>query len=94
VGIARFARSWKKFKEVKAVDEEHQRWAIVGVRFIEFVSVTVLVFGLMWKGSDVLKLSLPDFMILYGAVGAVISELTARLLGRKSGKFPEKGKRR
>jgi len=43
----------------------------------------VFVFGFLWEGTEILKLSLPEFMMLYGASGAVISEFLARFIHRQ-----------
>lgn len=62
--------------------------AVTGLRVIEALCVGFFILGVMWQGADVLKLTLPQFLMLYGGVGAIISDLAARVLGRQqSGKF-------
>jgi hypothetical protein len=59
---------------------------------IELICVAAFLFGLLWQGADTLRLTVPQFMMLYGGVGAVVCEAMARLLNR-SAKFREQPKR-
>ena len=52
----------------------------IALRYIEGICVAVFVFGFLWEGAEVLKLSLPEFMMLYGGLGAVLSELFSRFI--------------
>lgn len=49
------------------------------IRYVEGICIAVFVFGFLWHGTEVLQLSFPQFMMLYGGTGALISELVARL---------------
>ena len=51
----------------------------LALRYIEGICIAVFVFGFLWHGTEVLKLTLPQFMMLYGGTGAIISEALARL---------------
>jgi len=53
------------------------------IRAIEIFCIAVFIFGLLWEGTEILKLTMPEFLMLYGASGAIISEGVARLLQRK-----------
>lgn len=62
----------------------------VGIRYLEGICIAVFVFGLLWEGTEILKLTLPQFLMVYGSAGAVISELMARFtLGRIKKKTKE-----
>lgn len=49
-------------------------------RYIEGICIAVFVFGFLWHGTDILQLTFPQFMMLYGGTGALISEGLARLI--------------
>jgi len=62
----------------------------VGLRYLEGICIAVFVFGLLWEGVEILKLTLPQFLMVYGGAGAVISELMARFtLGKIKKKTKE-----
>jgi len=62
----------------------------VGIRYLEGICIAVFIFGLLWEGTEILKLTLPQFLMVYGGAGAVISELMARFtLGRIKKKTKE-----
>ena len=65
------------------MNEESKQNAYVASRIIECLSIAVFVFGFLWEGTEVLNLSMPEFMMLYGGTGAVISELLSRLFLRR-----------
>lgn len=74
----------EKIQEVKQKEEvidsyEVKKSAYIGFRFIEGLCIAVFIFGLLWEGTETFKLTLPQFMILYGGTGALLSELMARL---------------
>lgn len=56
----------------------------LGIRFVEVVCIAVFVFGFLWNSSEVLKLTASQFMMLYGGVGALVSEGLARIFKKKS----------
>jgi len=74
-------------------DEELKSNAYVGLRIIEVLCIAVFVFGFLWEGTEILKLSLPQFMMLYGGMGAVISEMFSRFINRKLKKNEIMGKK-
>ena len=69
--------------EIKPNDPEIQ---YVAVRLIECFCIAIFVFGLVWNTTELLSLTLPQFMMLYGGLGGVISEVIARKLGKKKRK--------
>lgn len=54
-----------------------------GIRFVQVLCIGVAVFGGLWKGTEVMNLDTPSFMIVYGGSGALISEIIARLFKKK-----------
>lgn len=68
------------------MNEKNRKYAYIGVRMLELLFASALVFGLMWQGAESLMLSVPGFLILYGLIGTLTCELTARALN-KSAKF-------
>ena len=54
-----------------------------GIRFIQVLCIGVAVFGGLWKGTEVMNLDTPEFMIVYGGAGALISEIVARVFKKK-----------
>jgi len=55
----------------------------VVVRGIQSICIAVFIFGLLWNGTEVMHLTAPQFMMLYGGAGTVISEVIARLFKKK-----------
>ena len=52
-------------------------------RYVQCFCIAVFIFGTMWNGTEILNLSTPQFMMLYGGGGAVICEVLARLFDKK-----------
>lgn len=65
------------------MEEEIKKNAYVGVRIIECLCVAVFIFGFLWEGTERLQLTFPQFMMLYGGLGAVISEGLARFFNKQ-----------
>ena len=61
------------------MEKETTKNAYLAFRYIEAICIAVFIFGLLWEGTELVKLTLPEFMMLYGGVGAVLSEGLARL---------------
>ena len=71
-------------------NEDTSKTIYVGFRYIEGICIAVFIFGVLWEGVEILKLTLPQFLMVYGGAGAVISELMARFtLGRIKKKTKE-----
>jgi len=58
----------------------------VGARYIQIFCIAIFVFGLLWEGTEILKLTFPEFMMLYGGSGAVIMEAFTRIFAKKKRK--------
>ena len=54
-----------------------------GIRFIQVLCIGVFTFGLLWQGTETFNMNTPQFMMVYGGAGAVISEVVARLFKKK-----------
>ena len=63
------------------VDEPDVKY--LAVRYIEMVCIGVFVFGMLWEGTIVMNLSTPQFLMIYGGCGAVISEVLSRMFKKK-----------
>ena len=55
----------------------------LAIRYIEMICIGVFVFGALWEGTIVMNLSTPQFLMIYGGCGALISEVLARLFKKK-----------
>ena len=53
------------------------------VRYIECFCIAVFIFGFLWNGTEMLDLTSPQFMMLYGGTGAVVTEILARVFSKK-----------
>lgn len=61
------------------MENEVVKTTYLAFRYIEGICIAVFIFGFLWEGTELLKLSLPEFMMLYGGTGAILSEGLARL---------------
>ena len=73
----------EKKEEIKkqAVEEPSTPYLIS--RVIEMLCIGAFVFGFLWNGTEVMNLTTPQFMMLYGGSGAVLSEVVARIIKKK-----------
>ena len=55
----------------------------LAMRYIQILCIGLFVFGALWEGTLSFNLSTPQFFMLYGSIGAIISELFARLFKKK-----------
>ena len=65
------------------MEEDVKRTAYVAFRWLEGICISVFIFGFLWNGTEMLNLTMPQFMMLYGGVGAIVSEGLARLINRQ-----------
>ena len=65
------------------MEDEIKRNAYLAFRYIEGICIAVFVFGFLWEGTELLRLTLPQFMMLYGGVGAIVSEFVARFMHKQ-----------
>lgn len=55
----------------------------LAARYLEILCISLFIFGFLWNGTEVMNLTTPQFLMLYGGAGAVICELLARLFSKK-----------
>jgi len=87
--IKELEKSNNRLREI--IDEQNKQKHIrkqntniyYGIRFIQVLCIGVAVFGGLWKGTEVMNLDTPEFMIVYGGAGALISEIVARVFKKK-----------
>ena len=72
------------------MEDEVKQNAYVWIRIIECLCIAVFIFGFLWEGTEILKLSFPEFMMLYGGIGAILSELLARFFYKQLKKNEKK----
>jgi len=65
------------------MNEELKYYSYLGVRVLELISICLFVFGFIWNSTEILNLTTPQFMMLYGGLGTVVSEILARWFGKK-----------
>jgi hypothetical protein len=71
----------KKKEAEKKVEEPSPSYMIA--RAIELLCIGAFIFGFLWNGTEMMNLTTPQFMMLYGGSGAVISEVVARIIKKK-----------
>ena len=54
------------------------------IRYIELICIGAFVFGALWEGTIVMNLTTPQFLMVYGGCGALLSEVLARLFKKKT----------
>ena len=65
------------------MDEGIATTSYFAMRLIECFCIALFVFGFLWNTTEILKLTLPQFMMLYGGLGAVLAEVMARIFSKK-----------
>ena len=76
-------KNQEKEEEKNQEKEEEPSTPYIISRFIEVLCIGAFVFGFIWNGTEILNLTTPQFMMLYGGIGAIISEITARIFKKK-----------
>lgn len=64
------------------MSEEENINKYVIIRLVQLLCIGAFVFGALWEGTIVMNLTTPQFLMVYGGVGAVISEVIARFFKR------------
>ena len=64
-------------------DKQTKTNIYLGIRFIQMICIGLAVFGALWKGTEVMNLDTPGFLMVYGGAGAIISEVVARIFKKK-----------
>jgi len=55
----------------------------LAMRYVELLCIAVFIFGMLWNGTEIMNLTTPQFLMLYGGVGAIVSEVLARVFHKK-----------
>lgn len=55
----------------------------LAARYIEIICIAAFIFGFLWNGTEMVNLTMSQFLILYGGVGAIICEAFARIFSKK-----------
>ena len=64
-------------------NKERKSNGYLAARYIELLCISLFIFGFLWNGTEVMNLTTPQFLMLYGGAGAVICEVLARLFSKK-----------
>jgi hypothetical protein len=78
----------------QTIDEstDYKKLGVLGLRFIQLISISLFVVGFIWGGSDFLSSLLPKdgpvtplsvLLMLYGIMGSVVIEVAIRIVQRK-----------
>lgn len=62
------------------------KWSRIGLRFVQALFLIAALCGAVWQSTLMLRLTIQEFLMLYGLVGAAACEVGVRLL---EWKFPE-----
>jgi predicted acyltransferase len=65
---------------------EEKPVSYLAARYLEILCISLFIFGFLWNGTEMMNLTTPQFLMLYGGSGAVICEALARLFMRFSKK--------
>ncbi len=55
----------------------------LATRYIECFCIALFIFGLLWEGTERFSLTTPQFMMMYGGMGAIVTEVLARIFSKK-----------
>jgi hypothetical protein len=55
----------------------------LATRYMEILCIALFIFGFLWNGTEILDLTTPQFLMLYGGTGAIVCEVLARLFKGK-----------
>ena len=70
-------------KDKQKIKQETRTNIYYGMRFVQVLCIGVAVFGALWHGTEILYMTTPQFMMVYGTAGAIISEVIARIFKKK-----------
>lgn len=64
-------------KNVEAIENTNTKYIVM--RYVQMICVGAFVFGALWEGTIKLNLTTPQFLMVYGGTGAILSEVLARV---------------
>ncbi len=50
------------------MDDELKKNAYATIRLIECLCIGIFIFGFLWEGTEILRLTFPEFMMVYGLI--------------------------
>ena len=59
-------------------EEEPEINRYVIIRLVQLICLGAFVFGALWEGTIRFNLTTPQFLMVYGGTGAIISEVLSR----------------
>jgi len=75
-------------KNIEAVENTNTKYVVM--RYLQMICVGAFVFGALWEGTIKFNLTTPQFLMVYGGTGAVISEVLARIFKKYERKHNSK----
>jgi len=75
-------------KNIKAIESTNTKYIVM--RYLQMICVGAFVFGALWEGTIKFNLTTPQFLMVYGGTGAVISEVLARIFKKYEKKYNSK----
>lgn len=78
----------KVSKNIKAVENTNMRYVLM--RYIQILCIGAFIFGALWEGTIKFNLTTPQFLMVYGGTGAVLTEVLARLFKKYENKHSSK----
>lgn len=72
-----------ELKRKKQEEQKNNKTVYYIARFGEVICIGIFVFGLLWNTTEMINLTTPQFMMLYGGSGALISEVLSRVFKKK-----------
>jgi len=49
------------------------------IRLVQLICIGAFIFGVLWEGTIRFDLTTPQFLMVYGGTGALVSEILARM---------------
>ena len=75
-------------KNIEAVENTNTKYIIM--RFIQMICIGAFIFGALWEGTITFNLTTPQFLMVYGGTGAILSEILARVFKKYEKKHNSK----
>jgi len=75
-------------KNIEAVENTNTKYIVM--RYLQMICVGAFVFGALWEGTIKFNFTTPQFLMVYGGTGAVISEVLARIFKKYERKHNSK----
>ena len=69
---------------------EYTNTKYIVMRYIQMICIGAFIFGGLWEGTIEFNLTTPQFLMLYGGSGALLSEILARLFKKYEKKHNSK----